>query len=140
MGRVHRSATEASYNESMNLPDSEFRLVGVAAAISGLVVVMLAGEPSVASLGWGCLGLFLFGLSRLMPRPRPKPVLEMAPVATPTAVDVAAGDKRGDPATAKAGDVHAVLQRTVRVQRPGNPMIVSSVLPRSRASRSPSTG
>ncbi len=138
---MHVSATEASYNESMNLPDSELRLAGVAAAIGGLVVMMLAGQPSVASLGCGCLGLILFGVSRLLPRPAAKPVPKVAPepMAVTPAVEATSGNKRGEATAVISGEVHAALQRAVRVQRPVSQMIVSSVLPPSRASRSPTT-
>ncbi|CAO4186039.1 hypothetical protein CLBKND_04843 [Methylorubrum aminovorans] len=139
---MHGSATAAPYNAIMGLPDSELRLLGVAAAVGGLLVMMLAGQPSVASLGWGCLGLLLFGVSRLMPRPRRKarPAIVPSTVATPLEGDAPAGSASEDAPAALPGDLHAVLQRKVRVQRPINPIIASSLLPPSRASRSPSTG
>jgi hypothetical protein len=124
----------------MHLPDSEFRLIGVAAALGGLLVTMFAGQPSIASLSWGCLGLALFGVSRLMPRPRSKDVPNLALDALAVQpADTAEGTELDAPVDPKPGDLHAVLQRKVRVQRPSSPMIVSSVLPPSRASRSPST-
>ncbi|HEV2542894.1 MAG TPA: hypothetical protein VGU70_09085 [Methylobacterium sp.] len=137
---MHGSATAAAYDAIMSLPDSEFRVLGVAAAIGGLLVMMLAGQPSVASLGWGCLGLLLFGVSRLMPRRKAGPAIVPSPVATPLEGNATAGSEAEDEPAALPGDLHAVLQRKVRVQRPVNPIVASSLLPPSRASRSPSTG
>lgn len=135
---MHGPASAAPYNAIMGLPDSELRLLGVAAAVGGLLVMMLAGQPSVASLGWGCLGLLLFGVSRLMPRPRRKagPAIVPSTVAMPLEGDAPTGSASEDAPAA----LHAVLQRKVRVQRPINPIIASSLLPPSRALRSPSTG
>lgn len=125
----------------MDSPASEFRLLGVAAALGGLLVMMFAGQPSVASVGWGVVGLVFFAVTRLVPRRKPAPVIASRAVAGKPAasMDTMQESEAGPPVAAVPADLHAALQRKVRVMRPPNQTPASSVLPRSRVARSPST-
>lgn len=123
----------------MSSPHSDLRIMGAAAALGGLILMMCAAQPSLASLGWGIAGLLIFGISRLVPlrSEKPEPVLgagkanELSPDSTrPTP-----GAELSDPIDATPAGFHAALERRMRVGRPVNPSIRSSVLPPSRALR-----
>lgn len=124
----------------MGSPASELRFLGVAAALGGLLVMMFAGEPASASVGWGLVGLVFFGATRLVPHRK------LVPVIAPNAVtgepvdstDTMQESEAGLLAPAVPADLHAVLQRKVRLTRPPNQTLAASVLPRSRIVRSPS--
>ncbi|KQO95607.1 hypothetical protein ASF33_10055 [Methylobacterium sp. Leaf92] len=120
---------------------AELRILGVAAALGGLLVMMLAGEPNIASVGWGLVGLVFFGATRLVPYRKPAPVIAKKAAAVEPAhpTDTTHGSEASLPVAAVPGDVHAALHRKVRLIRPTSPMLASSVLPRSRVARSPST-
>ncbi|TFZ58715.1 hypothetical protein E4V01_11165 [Methylorubrum sp. Q1] len=117
---------------------SELRFLGVAAALGSLLVMMFAREPNIASVTWGLAGLVFFGATRLVPDRKPAPVIAKNAVAVkPT--DTMHESEAEPPVAAVPADVHAALQRKVRLTPTPNPIIASSVLPRSRVARSPAT-
>lgn len=114
----------------------ELRLLGVAAALGGLLLMMVAEEPTLASVGGGLAGLVFFAATRLVPYRKP--------VKAPRAIAGARAEtmpesEAGPPGAPLPADLHAALQRKVRVTRPPNQTLASSVLPPSRVARSPST-
>lgn len=126
----------------MSSPHSDLRILGAAAALGGLILMMCAPQPSLVSLGWGIAGLLIFGLSRLVPMrsEKPEPVLrpgEANGLSTNSA-GTTPGAELTDPIDATPAGLHAALERRMRVSRPANPSTRSSVLPPSRALRSPS--
>lgn len=100
--------------------------------------MMFAGEPNIASVGWGLVGLVFFGATRLVPYRKPAPVIARKAVAVELTDTMHESEDR-PPVAAVPADVHAALQRKVRLTHTPNPIIASSVLPRSRVARSPST-
>lgn len=122
---------------------SELRILGVAAALGGLLVMMGTVQPSVTSLSCGLVGLAVFGASRLVPRSRPAsepdPAAREPTILSSSADDAARGGEQDLRSAAKPSDLHAALQRTVRMKRAPGQATPSSLLPPSRALRSPST-
>lgn len=126
----------------MNLTASELRILGAVAALGGLAVMMCTPQPSPVSLGCGVAGLFVFGISRLVPRRQDRAGSAVsAGDGTGLPADSAKatqGSEQTRPVDATAAGLHAALEPRKRVSRPADRSMRSSVLPPSRASRSPS--
>lgn len=124
-------------------PGSELRILGAAAALGGLLVTMCAAEPSVASLSCGLVGLAVFGVSSLAARlrlvaeagiPADEPTL-----ASPPPDGATRGVAQDASVGATPSDLPAALRRTARVKPFPRQATTSSLLPPSRALRSPAT-
>lgn len=123
----------------MSSPHSDLRILGAAAALGGLILMMCEPQPSLASLGWGIAGLLIFGISRLVPvRSDKQAPVQRGAEANGSSQDAARttpGAELSHPIDATPAGLHAALERRMRVGRPAHPSMRSSVLPPSRALR-----